>query len=381
MTAAVAQPTGVVVGACATRLWGMDGTERARRTLRKLGIAISETLPTSGTVVLVRADWVVDSALIGLMKSEAPGARLVARDGDAATLLAVYVDAADAQAARDALLAPGGTAEAPLPQFREIAYDPKSPSIYLHKLRKRLKPVVMPLTPKTVPAAEKATFHGAYKDVTDIVTKYVWPFPARHATRWCSEHGVSPNMVTMLGLVLVFAAMGMFYEGWFAAGLAAAWIMTFLDTVDGKLARCTLTFTRFGDVFDHGIDLISPPFWWWAWHVGCIHAGVSYPLAELSLIVVLGGYVVLRLQEGVFKALFGMHIHVWRRWDSVFRLIVARRNPILVILTVAVALGQPGWGMTISAAWTAVSVVVHFVQLTQAISARRTQPVVTWLAE
>jgi len=91
--------------------------------------------------------------------------------------------------------------------------------------------------------------------------------------------------------------------------------------------------------------------------------------------------VVLRLQEGLFKALFGMHIHVWRRWDSVFRLIVARRNPILVILTVAVALGQPGWGMTISAAWTAISVVVHFVQLTQAISARRSAPVVTWLAE
>ena len=44
-----------------------------------------------------------------------------------------------------------------------------------------------------------------------------------------------------------------------------------LDTVDGKLARCTITSSKIGEAIDHGIDLVHPPFWWWAWGVG-LHA-------------------------------------------------------------------------------------------------------------
>ena len=44
--------------------------------------------------------------------------------------------------------------------------------------------------------------------------------------------------------------------------------MTFLDTVDGKLARVTVTSTKLGNVFDHGIDLVHPPLWYLAWGIG-----------------------------------------------------------------------------------------------------------------
>lgn len=371
-------PAGLVVGSCLTRLWGLDGAERARRVLAKIGAPVVGTPPADAPSLLVRADWVVDGALLGQLREGQVGTVLVADYGGDTVPLAACVGPGDAQAIFTALAAPAGGASLP-PGLCEIRHDPDGPPIYLHRLRKRLKPVVMPLTDGTVGAAEKATFEGAYKDVTDIVTKYLWPFPARYVTRWCAERGVTPNMVTMLGLVLVFAAMWCFWESWFAIGLVAAWAMTFLDTVDGKLARCTFTFTRFGDVFDHGIDLISPPFWWWAWHVGCLKAGVAYPVPELTLGLVVGGYVVLRLQELLFKTLFGMHIHVWRRGDSIFRLIVARRNPLLVILSVAALLGEPGWGMVVSAVWTAVSVFVHAVQIIQALAARRTGPVISWL--
>ena len=33
--------------------------------------------------------------------------------------------------------------------------------------------------------------------------------------------------------------------------------MTFLDTVDGKLARCTIASSKLGNIFDHGIDLVQ----------------------------------------------------------------------------------------------------------------------------
>ena len=87
-------------------------------------------------------------------------------------------------------------------------------------------------------------------------------------TRFCARTGISPNLVTAISLVFVLAAMALFWRGQFGAGLAFAWAMCFLDTVDGKLARVTLRSTPFGNVFDHGIDLIHPPFWYWAWYHG-----------------------------------------------------------------------------------------------------------------
>ena len=53
--------------------------------------------------------------------------------------------------------------------------------------------------------------------------------------------------------------------GW---GVLSGFIFMVLDTVDGKLARCTGASSKWGNVFDHGIDLIHPPFWWWAWEHG-----------------------------------------------------------------------------------------------------------------
>src|SRR3546814_11990473 len=120
--------------------------------------------------------------------------------------------------------------------------------------------------------------------------------------------------------------------------------MTFLDPVDGKLARVTLQSSKFGDIFDHGIDLIHPPFWWWAWIVGLAVAGYTLPARDLILAIVLIGYVAQRLEEGLFQLLFGIEMHVWRPFASIFRLITARRNTTTVILTVSARFGRTAIG-------------------------------------
>ena len=214
-----------------------------------------------------------------------------------------------------------------------------------------------------MPAIEARVFGGAYKGVTDIVTAYVWPQPGarRHArlraARHHAQHGDSAS------LVLVLAAMAAFWNGHFALGLLAAWPMTFLDTVDGKLARVTLQSSPFGNVFDHSIDLIHPPFWWWAWIVGLAAAGQPLEHASLVLTVIVAGYVLQRIEEGLFIVLFKMDMHVWQRFDSRLRLVTARRNPNLMILTVATLLGRPDWGIVAVAVWVAICLVVHAVRL------------------
>src|SRR3546814_13645108 len=60
----------------------------------------------------------------------------------------------------------------------------------------------------------------------------------------------------------------LFAYGHYWTGMLAAFIFMVLDTVDGKLARCTITSSKWGNVADHGVDLIHPPFWWYFWGVG-----------------------------------------------------------------------------------------------------------------
>ncbi len=197
-------------------------------------------------------------------------------------------------------------------------------------------------------ALERLTFSGAYKGVTDLVTKWLWPVPAQWVTRGCVRIGMTPNQVTAASLVLVIVAGVLFARGEFGWGLVAGWIMTFLDTVDGKLARVTITSTKLGNVFDHGIDLVHPPFWYLAWGIGLALEPPAIAGMPLTLLyaVILAGYVGGRLCEGAFQLFIArFSIFTWRPFDSWFRLIAARRNPNMIALTVSLALGRPDLGL------------------------------------
>jgi len=362
-----APPVALILGPGEVRIWGMSAAERLRRTFARAKVQVVETAPAQGSAVLALGAWVYDESLLAALAKK-PGAVLIADDGEA---VAAHVPADRVAQAGEALLAgqdPGGLERLSL---ADLAYN--------SALRKKEPPVLVRLSPDNVRAVEARTFAGSYKGVTDIVTKYLWPVPARIVTRWCAVAGLKPNHVTFVGFLLTLAAFGLFWKGQFAAGLVCAWIMTFLDTVDGKLARVTLTSSKFGNIFDHGIDLIHPPFWWFAWWVGCQSLALRIPHPQQAVAVMIVGYVVQRVIEGIFMRRFGFHVHSWRPFDSWFRLITARRNPNLLILTPAWMLGFPETGFRLVVIWTAISLGVHALQFVQAFSMPKAR-VVSWLS-
>ena len=350
------------------RLWGMTSAQRLERIFPRVGLAKG----TDGaSVVAVDAGWVFDESLIRALAAK-PNTALVDDDG---RCVALHASPAKAQAAIEAFDA--GTPPSLTGLSRLNAQE--LGGSYNSALRKREPPVLERLTPDSVDAVEKRLFQGSYKGVTDLVTKYVWPAPARVVTRWCAKAKITPNQVTFASFLMVLAAFYLFWIGQFGWGLIAAWIMTFLDTVDGKLARVTLTSSKIGNVFDHGIDLIHPPFWWWAWLVGVQALGFDVPQAGLLLAVVVGGYVLQRVEEGVFLGLFKVEMHAWRPFDSFFRLITARRNPNLILLTLSLVAGRPDLGFIAVAAWTAICLGVHAMQVLQGLAAPKGS-IVSWLS-
>jgi phosphatidylglycerophosphate synthase len=357
------------------RFWGMTARQRLERGLARAGATTAP--PADGARVLIRDDYIFDQALIPALLRQ-KGILLTGPHGEA---VAAHVsDPAQAAAIEPALASGDSTAASGLQRVDSVGLA----SSYNKTLRRRSPPYLLKTDSMPAIAIERRMFDGAYKGVTDFVTKRVWPWPAFHVTRLCARSGISPNMVTAVSLVMVLLAMALFWRGEFALGLVCAWSMCFLDTVDGKLARVTLRSSPFGNVFDHGIDLIHPPFWYWAWYHGLIAAnfGFADSLLSLSLLVVIVGYVAGRLQEGLFTWLHGIEIHIWRPVDSWFREITARRNPNLFILTIAVIFGAPREGFVAVAAWTILSFIFHTIRILQATLSKATgRAPVSWLSE
>jgi phosphatidylglycerophosphate synthase len=368
------QPTFVALGENPVRVFGLDARSRAERLASNAGLPVARTPGGEGGHILADLGFAWDPAWLKAVAAR-PGSVLtlngqpVIAHLPAGTPTQPVVEAMRTGAAADDLgleLMPAETAE--------LSYA---------ELRKRGRPFAMPLEAATAESVERAAYDAAYKGVTDVLTLYLWRRPAFYLTRWAAAAGITPNAVTLVGFLFCAAAFVAFWNGWYWSGLATGFTFMVLDTVDGKLARCTGQSSKWGNVLDHGVDLVHPPFWWWAWAHGLSAVGreLEPVFAVLVLSAIVGGYVLQRIIEGLFIARFKMDIHVWRPFDSRFRLITARRNPNMAILFAALVVGRPDLGLELVALWTILSLIVHAVRLAQANArAERGRKIISWLS-
>ena len=371
-------------------VWGLSPAERLGRTLRAAGVPAAQItpgtsrppVPPDGPLLVFRTDYVFDERVIRALLEqslERSGVRSLALvDPDTPATIVALVTTGSQLAA----LLPRRTA--PLSEVQRAHLPCRVPadlvSAYSSALRKHDPPYLLRVGADSLTQIENRMFRASYKGITDVVTKWVWPLPARAVTRLLARAHVAPNSVTGLSWMLVGVVTWLFLQGQFGLGLAGAWLMTFLDTVDGKLARVTCTSSRVGHVLDHGLDLVHPPFWYVAWAMG-LAGGLSPALVwqDPAVAIILGGYILGRLLEGLFLLAFHLEIHSWRPIDSFFRTITARRNPNLILLTLGTLAGRPEQGFWLVAVWTLCSVGFHTLRLGQAgIQRWRGRPIQTW---
>ena len=362
----------VPVGSNAARPFGMDSRDRACRLASNAGFECAEEAQAGRGALLASMGYAWDPAWLKAMR---------ARPRTVLTLGGRPVMAHVPAGEDSAVIAQALEAGEQIDGYELL--DAETAELSYAELRKRDRPFVLPLNAEDAEPVERAAYDAAYKGVTDILTLYLWRKPAFYLTRWAAQAGLTPNLVTAVGAVLCVLAFILFWNGHYWLGVLSGFVFMVLDTVDGKLARCTGASSKWGNVFDHGIDLIHPPFWWWAWAHGL--AAYGRPLepiyATMVLWAIIGGYVAQRVIEGVFMRRFGgMHIHVWRPIDSQFRLITARRNPNMVILVAALLFGRPDTGLVLVAWWTIISLFFHAVRLAQASErAARGHKITSWL--
>jgi phosphatidylglycerophosphate synthase len=346
---------------CPVKIWGLTSTDRIERVLK--GIVIKRTaeelgsLDESDSILIMRGDYLFDDRLVTYL-STTPNTVLCLKEGQKEVAVAGHVPGH--LALQTLAVIEKQTVADTLPGM--IIQTPASISIsFQERLGKFELPFVLPIRAEKKQELERRLFDWSYKGITDLVTKWVWPYPARWIVGRCVRLHIRPNHVTLVGLLLVILAGIFFGSGRYGWGLLAGWLMTFLDTVDGKLARVTVTSSTFGHYFDHITDLVHPPVWYILWGLGLTTAqlsGLGFPLSILFYAMMIG-YVAGRLVEGSFRWFLGANfgIFCWRTIDSYFRLITARRNPNMIFLTISFLMGRPELGLLAVTFWTVATTV------------------------
>ena len=359
-----------IIGDSPVKIWGLSSYTRILRVLKGAGVTriVDDiaAVPENSSVLLLRGDFLFDDRVINYLV-QTPDIMLKVSQGPTDAIVAAHVAADQAIEAQGAIAEP---ATAVFPAGVKIETLDRLSISFQRGLRKFDPPFVMPITSENRRDLERLLFDWSYKGVTDCVTKFIWPRPARWVVGQCVRFGFRPNHVTVTGLLLVILAGILFAYGWYGWGLLAGWLMTFLDTVDGKLARVTVTSTRFGHYFDHIIDLVHPPIWYILWGLGMSQLNFGGLSRGTIFWLIVDGYIIGRLVEGIFKKMLGRFgVFCWRPIDSYFRLITARRNPCLILLTVGYMVGFPDWGLLAVTVWTVATSIFLVVRLVVAFKA------------
>ncbi|MCB1936372.1 MAG: CDP-alcohol phosphatidyltransferase family protein [Nitrosomonas sp.] len=347
-----------LTGKSEVKIWGLTGRERLQRMIMSIEnarlVEKIDNLPENASLLIVNADYLFDIRVLNALLSIKNQMALYSHDNQLAAMRVSrdqgsrFLQLFERQNKDNILI----TA---LPRYTldDLKID------FQQNLKKKDPPYILRITEKNHKLLEKELFSGSYKGVTDLVTKWIWPFPAFWCTHLCVRYGWKPNHVTWLSVLFAVLAGVAFWYGYFGVGLVMGWFMTFLDTVDGKLARVTVTSSRFGDVLDHGLDIIHPPLWYMAWGIGL--AGTLTPIDNLDLLIwaMFFGYIGGRLCEGTFQLwLSKFDMFIWRKFDSFNRLITARRNPNLVLLTIGWYIERPDLGLLLVVAWHLISTAI-----------------------
>ena len=354
-------------------LWGLSSRERLTRMIKRAGnltvLEDKESLPPQSSILILRGDFLYDDRIIKRLAQEESTILHVSIKNTLVPVAAVVPS--DLASHAESLLSETSTTH-DLPGVQSVQLQDWS-SGFQEQLRKFDPPYVLPISQDRQRILEEHLYSGSYKGVTDLITKWAWPIPAKWVVRGCVKLGIVPNVVTTISLILTIIAGVCFAHGEYGVGLLAGWGMTFLDTVDGKLARVTVTSSKFGHVLDHGLDIIHPPLWYMAWGMGLATYIPPTPWLSLQNLfgLILIGYILGRLCEGLFQLCLGQFgLFCWRPLDSFNRLITARRNPNLLLLTGSLCYGRPDIGLLAVTGWTVLSTLILLIRLGHAFGVR-----------
>ena len=221
-----------------------------------------------------------------------------------------------------------------LPRLDLMSLDP-----YLKHLRRTVCPFMIGVqTASDLKQADAMLRQTVHKGTNDFVAVYIHPPLEFGMTRLLANTKVTPNQVTLVGMLFSSLAVYLFATGHLVGGILCAATKGVLDGVDGKLARLHIKYSKSGDLLDHVGDIIFDALWYLAlgWHFA---RGDASSTAATFTIILLTAYWIQRIVPGVFARRHGREIYDYEEVDKFVRLIGSRMNNNVWVMMLGILLG------------------------------------------
>ena len=235
---------------------------------------------------------------------------------------------------------------------------------YVPSLRLTMAPYLVRLTEEEqLPALDKRMYRRTFKGVIDVVALYGYYHLVRWITRHLSRTSLTPNLLTVLSILGIWAAIPCFAAGDHGWGISLAWIGVILDSVDGKLARLRLHLSDAMGSFEHLAAMPGLGLWYlslgWYFSDGALTTTRPIAIATWAL---LGSYLVDKGISGGFVAFYKQRFFDYGPIDAAFHLVACRRNTALLIYSIGYFSGAAKAAFYAIVVWMAVAVVFHGVR-------------------
>jgi phosphatidylglycerophosphate synthase len=233
---------------------------------------------------------------------------------------------------------------------------------YIVSMRRHLRPLCFPApAPEQADLAERLVLNTGQNGTLDLPAYLHAPIETWIISRLCRTQ-VSPNQITLAGLLFGSAATWAFVTGHVALGAIIALIFGIIDGLDGKQARVKIETTSRGK-WEHHLDTVIEYSWWTALAY-YLSASGQLSSAFYFLALLLGSDLANRESKRRAKIATGRLLDDLTPFDRIFRLVSGRRNVYVWILAGGVLFGVVPRAYIAICLWAGLSAVFHLVRWT-----------------
>ena len=240
------------------------------------------------------------------------------------------------------------------------AVDAAKVDDYILSMRRHVRPLCF-AAPRTQERhlAERIILDAAQKGTLDFPAYVHAPIETAIVALLCKTR-ITPNQVTIAGFMIGCGATTAFVFGHVGVGLLAALAFGIVDGLDGKLSRVKVETTERGK-WEHHLDYLIENSWWMAiaFH---LWQSAQFPNAFYFLALLVGSHLVDEFVKRRAKMSTGRLLDDVAPFDRAFRLIAARRNVYVWVLTGGFLLGAFSQSYAIICGWAALSAAVHLIR-------------------
>ena len=197
-------------------------------------------------------------------------------------------------------------------------------------------------TEKNLRETEHLLIKNTCKGTNDILALYFNKPIENFIVRKVANTRVSPNQVTFFTNLLAYISTFLFFYGYLLSATLITFVVSFLDGVDGKLARVKFLFSKFGKL-EHAFDYLFEHSWYIALGFYLTSEHGMVPLILCIFILFFDGFVTHITWR--FEEVTGIQLYDYSKIERIFRRFDGRKNSYIIFILLGVLVGIPFYSL------------------------------------